>query len=142
MLSKSKGYDISIGIGEEHVLTVRAWGVWKTEDQILARNFTRELQEQVENVCKDGEEWCVCEDLVRLPWLQMPRCWGTGRFARHYARLIGFLSKLMHLIGPFGVQSTDPMEGCDWRTSGMRPITYFVKRDFRSNILYSRNSEQ
>ena len=66
MLSKNKGYAISIGNGEHHVLTVRAWGVWKTEDQILAQNFTRELQAQVEDVSKDGEEWCVCEDFVQF----------------------------------------------------------------------------
>jgi hypothetical protein len=66
MLSQSKGYDISVGNGENHMVTVRAWGVWKTEDQILARNFTRELQTQVEHVSKDGEEWCLCEDFVRF----------------------------------------------------------------------------
>jgi hypothetical protein len=66
MLPSSKGYDISVGTGEEHVLTVCAWGVWKTADQSLARNFTRELQEQVENICKDGNEWCICEDLARF----------------------------------------------------------------------------
>lgn len=66
MLSKNKGYDISIEAGQEHMLTVRAWGMWKTEDQALARNFTQELQEQVKNLCEDGQEWCICEDLVRF----------------------------------------------------------------------------
>ena len=66
MLSRRKGYTISVGAEERNILTIRAWGVWKAEDEDLARNFTRELQEQVENVSKDGKEWCICEDLVRF----------------------------------------------------------------------------
>lgn len=66
MLSSNKGYEISIVLAEKNMLTVRAWGVWNTEDKELAEHFTRELQDKVKELGAGEREWTVCEDFVEL----------------------------------------------------------------------------
>ena len=66
MLSKNKGYTISIVTAEKNILNVRAWGVWDIADKELAEHFTNELQDKVKELSTTEKEWSVCEDFVEL----------------------------------------------------------------------------
>ena len=66
MLSTHKGYTISIVTAEKNMLTVRAWGVWNTDDKELAEYFTMELQDKVEELCTSEREWFIHKDFVEL----------------------------------------------------------------------------